>query len=102
MNREANENTTKVSRGRFPWGRIIQTHTVGPYTVVEFAERGADNHPTHPRQETGRNLFHISRNDSWSGESFPSLDLALIGAIDMRVNGSSSATVYAGRVLGIA
>lgn len=91
-------------RERFPWGRIINTHTIGPYEIVEYAERGADNHPTHPRKETGLILWHVTMSqlrDSWSGESFCSLDRALIGCIDRARNGSTRATPYAARVLGL-
>ena len=95
--------SSPLEKGAFPWGRIVDTHTIGPYTIIEYAERGADNHPTHPRKETGRNLFHVPiRPDGHSGESYASLDLALIGSIDRRVNdGSSRATYYAAAVLGI-
>lgn len=83
----------------FPWGRVIQTHVVGPYTIIEYAERGADNHPTHPRRETGRNLFSIG-GEAGSSESFASLDMALVGSIARR-RGEPHAAYFAGRVLGI-
>lgn len=60
---------------KFTWGRVIQRHTIGPYEIIEYAERGADNHPTHPREETGRILFH------WDHYSDTSLDGAIITAI---------------------
>jgi hypothetical protein len=81
---------SRAPRSRdFPWGRLIQIHSVGPYEIVEYAERGADNHETHPRQETGRTLFHVGREKGCggSGESFLTLDEALIAAIDFRNNG---------------
>jgi hypothetical protein len=89
---------------KFPWGRVIQIHAIGPYEIVEYAERGADNHPTHPRVETGQIMFHVNTThlpDSWTGESFDSMDRALIGCIDKARNGSTRATPYAARVLGL-
>lgn len=94
--------TVNIMREKFPWGRVIQMHSIGPYEIVEYAERGADNHPTHPRQETGATMFHVRTSASWTGESFGSLDEALIGAIDLRRNGlNSRARFYAAKMMGL-
>lgn len=71
---------------KFAWGRVITRHVVGPYEIVEYAVR-ADNHPTHPRQETGAIAFHPYINGEDSCQGYDSLDAALAGAIAYRNEG---------------
>lgn len=47
-------------------------------------------------------MYHVCREGSMSGESFDSLDRALVGAIDQRKNGiGARAAYYAFKVLDI-
>lgn len=80
---------------KFAWGRVIQRHAIGPYEIVEYAERGADNHKKYPSQETGRILFHPYVKKVDTNHSFESLDAALAGAIAYRNEGiNHQADIY--------
>ena len=60
------EGTFEMSE-KFPWGRIVEEHEIGPYKILEYTDK-----------ETGETLFH-SGNESWS-----TLDEALVGVIVKR------------------
>ena len=80
----------------FPWGKVIKTHAIGDYKIIEYAERGASNHPTHAGKPTGRHLFHCDHY------SYESLDHALIGIIARKHDGvNTRADVYFLRMIGI-
>jgi len=70
---------------RYTWGRILKFHDIGPYTIIEAADRDVNG-----RGETGEKSYHYYVNGENTSHSAPSLDTALAGAIAYRAEGCNT------------
>lgn len=85
---------------RFPWGKVIHTHLVGDYAIVEYIPSQASNVSDedyaeqiakHPR------MFHIEG----ASRSYHSLDAALVGCVALKHDGiNTRADGYFMRMIG--
>ncbi len=82
---------------RWPWGRITEVHSIGPYDIVEFIWKDIKGGLAGKR---GFGVFVAGRD---AGISAPTLDGALLLAIAYRAEGgkSTSAALYMTRMLGL-
>lgn len=94
--------TTDLDRlrkgARYTWGRVIRIHEIGPYAIVESADRvdgtrgAASGFKTYHAYVDGQNTHH----------GYPSLDTALAGAIAYRAEGANGqAAAYFAKMLGL-
>lgn len=67
---------------RFPWGKIIERHEIGPYEIIEYDAYGTGNSS---HKVTGEILFHVED----AASSYVSLDDAIVGAIVYRKLGAN-------------
>lgn len=74
-----------MTRTKFPWGTVIKVHTIGTHEITEYEEGPEWGNP-------GTIEFSIN------GESFESLDMAILGAI-CRKAGEPDALPYIARIL---
>jgi len=86
----------------FPWGPIERVHEIGEYQIVEYHPQvfknccGTGKHHDYTQ-------FHPYRDGKSDGNSYCSLDDALIGVIARKYDGiNSQAAAYFGRMIGIA
>lgn len=76
--------------GKFPWGPIMETHQIGPYTILEYLDdRSAFSH-AEDWVHHGRTLYHLFIDGKNTFVSALSLDAALAGAIAYRLDGPDS------------
>jgi hypothetical protein len=73
---------------KFPWGTIRETHEIGPYSIVEFADRAGDV------------AYHVYVACKDASVSAWTLDGALLLAIAKRA-GDTGAAKYMARLIGI-
>lgn len=98
----------------FTWGKVIAVHSIGNYSIVEFAPRRASNVAKDDFDPSPQ--FHPFIKSPTTGQmedtnrSYSSLDGALVGAIAYRtewhntgnanVGANSKASIYFGRMIG--
>lgn len=63
-----------MSEREFPWGSIQRSHEIGPYEIVEYIEDG----------ETHFHPFIDGRDTNYS---YPTLEDAMAGCIELRIAG---------------
>lgn len=61
---------------KFPWGKVMDSHQVGSYEVIQYQEYKHSN--VHPKEYTGRILYHVFVDGEDGQMSCPSLEEALI------------------------
>lgn len=66
----------------FVWGKALNFHEIGPYTVIEYRDNTADTRPL-------QRMFHVYVNGEDTRRSFRSLKQALIGAIALDALGTN-------------
>ena len=83
---------------RFPWGRIVQVHSVDVYDIVEFIWKDIKGGTTN-----GKRGFAVMVAGKDAGVSAPTLDGALLLAIAYKAEGgrSSQAGYYMAKMLGL-
>lgn len=78
----------------FTWGEIVTLHKIGPYTIAEYKcwqrvdcliKRGIVSDKT---------LFHIWIDGRDCGQSWPTLDSAIVAAIAYRAEGPNSQAAH--------
>ena len=75
---------------KFPWGKIMDTHEIGEYYIVEYLDK-----------KGGTTLFHPYSNGKDLHLSCLTLDGALIAAICTKHDGhNTTLPYYIGRFLG--
>ncbi|WP_028955934.1 hypothetical protein [Sulfitobacter sp. 20_GPM-1509m] len=74
----------------FAWGRVIEDHTVGPYTIREFHPRKVQGAAILREIDTERTEFHGYIDGKTTGESWPTLEDAMAGLIVHRIVGFNS------------
>lgn len=79
---------------RFPWGKIDDVHCLLEYEIVEFTPKDPETWPAPVMY-----LPYVGGRDT--GETYKTLDQALVGAIAYKYSPHTVAALYACKVLGI-
>jgi hypothetical protein len=82
-----------VRREAFSWGKILKQHKIGPYVVFEYRSKLEDKTMFHA-------FSHRDGRERDTGQSFFSLETAIIGAIAYAKH-EEPATRYITRLLGL-
>ncbi|EPX83875.1 hypothetical protein [Salipiger mucosus] len=76
---------------KFPWGRVIEDHEIGPYTIREYHPRKETEHGQMLREiDTDKAMFHGYVDGTDVCQSWASLDAALAGVITYRAQGPNA------------
>lgn len=83
---------------RFPWGLIVDVHVVGPYALLEYdSSKPGNAEPGWKSERMFSGYVHEPENKradarGWRdiGQSFHSLDAALVGCIAYRAEGPNA------------
>jgi hypothetical protein len=86
---------------KFPWGRVVNTHTIGDYEIVEYYSWiYKDGGKT--RQTEDATMFHPYHQGKDLCVSYSSLEESMIGMVAWKYEGGNSrAAQYFFRMIGI-
>lgn len=81
--------------GKFAWGRVIDVHEIGPYSIVEYQAKIPDKYTAEYKPVSNRGYktshsFHAYVNGRDTSHSWDSLDEALVFAISYRTVGPNA------------
>ena len=81
--------TEKEIRRYFTWGKVIEVHEIGEYSIVEYNDekRGVIGEE---KEHENVIKFHPYINGIDTNHSYDSLDAAIVGAIANKLDGSNS------------
>lgn len=71
---------------KFTWGPVVKLHEIGEYQIIEYHEQIFKNSCGTGKYEKEKTTFHVHGRS----HSFESLDMALIGAICLKHDGSNT------------
>lgn len=75
----------------FPWGVPIRIHTLGKYDILEFKKwMFKDGRQMIPRMAEEKSTYHAYISGQDIGQSYSSLEKAIIGAIAYHYDGCNS------------
>ena len=87
---------------RFPWGPVVEVHSIGEYDVIEFHPQIFKNCCGTGKYDYDRTMFHPYREGKDTNRSYHALDQALVGTIALKYDDlNSQAASYFFKMVGM-